>query len=365
MQFSKTDASLFFSYCPGIGPKTFRVIIKVFGSSERALKAKKNEWKALGFSEKLIEKVFKFGEEFNLKKEKERLAKLEINYISSLDDNFSKLLKEIIDCPIGLFYKGKMEFSDEIAIAVVGTRKATSYGREVTKKMVKGLVYSGLTIVSGLARGIDGIAHRACLEASGRTIGVLGCGLDYIYPPEHKMLAADIVLSGALVSEYPPGTEINPGNFPSRNRIVSGLSLGVLVTEGAHKSGSKITAMQALEQNREVFAVPGPITSQMSEAPSELIQMGAKLVTNEQQIIDELNINSMGFVKKSDGKFEKPEFEDKKQEKIWEILNNGMQHIDDICREMGLTISEITTILTMMELSGLVKNLGNGEYMTT
>lgn len=363
MSYSEKDACLFFTYCPGIGPKSFRVIREVFGQARKALEVGKSEWESLGFSKNIIKKVFSFAKNFEIDKEKEKLAKLEISYIGSSEKNFPSKLTEIVDCPIGLFCKGRLERIDEMAIAVVGTRKATGYGREVTEKFVKGLASFGFTIVSGMARGIDGIAHRTALESGGRTIAVLGCGLDRVYPIEHKQLAGEIMKNGVLMSEYPPGTEIAPGNFPSRNRIISGLCLGVLVTEGASKSGSKITALQAVEQNREVFAVPGSITNPMSKAPAELIKMGAKLVTDEQDIIEELGIKTNGKKIFEANNFVKPEFENKEHEEIWNAIAEGVKQIDEIARISGIPISQVTTALTMMEIGGLVKHLGNGEYM--
>jgi DNA processing protein len=265
-----------------------------------------------------------------------------------------------------LFIKGQLCEKDTNTLAVVGTRKVTPYGREVTQRLVAGLSRKGLTIVSGLARGVDGITHRTALENGGRTVAVFGSGLDQIYPPEHHELARKISENGALVSEYPPNTtKPSPGNFPARNRIVSGMSLGVLVTEGASKSGSKITAMLALDQNREVFAVPGSITSPMSAGPAELIQLGAKLVIKEADITSELNLSPIGNGENlADPSVQKPEFSDKNHRIIWQFLENGSQHIDDITRYSKLPVSTVTTCLTLMEFKGLVRHLGDGNYMT-
>ena len=206
------------------------------------------------------------------------------------DKDYPKLLKEISDPPFALYLKGKLLPQDNQALAIVGTRKITPYGRQMTEKFAGWLSRQGLTLVSGLARGVDGTAHRAALENQGRTIAIMGTGLDQIYPPEHKGLAEAIIRQGALISEYPLGTAASPMNFPLRNRIISGLSLGVLVIEGESKSGTKITARYAAEQGREVFAVPGPITSPTSSGPADLIKMGAKLVSSGGDIIEELNL---------------------------------------------------------------------------
>ncbi|NMB56427.1 DNA-protecting protein DprA [Candidatus Beckwithbacteria bacterium] len=357
---------LAFHYCPGIGPKTFTLIEKVFEQDlEKAWQSSKSDWQRLNFSAKIIENIFTFKTDFNFKQILENLAKLEIKYLARDNAAFPPLLKQIADCPIGLFIKGQILPCDHRALAVVGTRKITVYGQEITKKFVGNLTNLGFTIVSGLARGVDGLAHKIALENGGRTIAVLGNGLESIYPPEHRSLALQIIKNGALISEYPPFTKITPGNFPARNRIISGMSLGILVTEGSHKSGSKITALQALEQNREVFAVPGPITSEMSQAPSELIQMGAKLVLSEKDILEELNLTALpkNGERLNLDKQNYYHFDDQVQTKIYESLIQGNKHIDDLVRFLKLDPASILTSLTMMELRGYVKNLGNGHYM--
>jgi DNA processing protein len=363
---TKSDYHLAFHYCNGIGPKTFLLISKVFNSLEKAWLARQKEWLELGFSKKLVAKLFIHKNEFDLEKTKQELAKLNIKYLAQSDANFPKYLKQIHSCPIGLFFKGSILPTDQKALAVVGSRKVTNYGREVTQKFVSALSLRGFTIISGMARGVDGISHRTALDNGGRTIAIFGSGLDKIYPPEHKNLSTEIIKNGALISEYPPGTEAIPGNFPARNRIVSGLSLGVLVTEGSQKSGTNITAMMAVEQNREVFAIPGPITSQMSQGPAKLIQLGAKLVMSVDDIMSELNFANVTISNSGNGKPKinsRPEFDDQNQEQIWQFLINGNQHIDDIVRSCKIPISQATTTLTMMELKGMVKHLGEGNYM--
>jgi DNA processing protein len=362
---SEPDYHLAFSYCKGIGPKRFFKILEYFGKAEKAWKAIKNDWGKLGFPKSVVEDFFIFKEGFDFEKTKKSLALLEIGYLAFCEEDFPYLLKEIYDCPIGLFYKGNFNKSDDLALAVVGTRKVTPYGREVTARLVKGLVGNGFTIVSGLARGVDGIAHRVAIDEGGRTIAVLGTGLDVIYPPEHKQLASEIVRHGVLVSEYPPKSKIVPGNFPARNRIVSGLSLGVLVTEGTSKSGSKITALLAIEQNREVFAVPGPITNLMSEAPTELIQMGAKLVRNVNDILEELPVRvaKLSLIEGSVNESEEMDYGDGIEGKVLEIISLGGRNMDEIIKEINLPISEIMSVLTVLELSGRIKALGDGVYV--
>lgn len=203
-------------------------------------------------------------------------------------DSYPELLAQIPSPPKVLYVKGELSEKDKFAVAVVGTRRPSEYGRRVATELTSELVKKGFTIVSGLARGIDGVAHRAALVAGGRTIAVLAHGLNMIYPPEHKDLAEAIVKSGALLSEYPGEIKVDKSHFPARNRIIAGLSLGVVVVEGASKSGTKITARLAGDYGREVFAVPGNIGNPMSAAPMELIQLGAKLVRSVEDIVDEL-----------------------------------------------------------------------------
>lgn len=212
-----------------------------------------------------------------------------ISWVTIYDSTYPRLLKEIYDPPVVVYYKGDILPQDEKAVAIVGTRKMTGYGRVVTRQFTKELTWAGLTIISGLARGVDAQAHKAAIEVGGRTIAVLGGGLNQIYPPENRALAQNIIAGhGAVISEFPPDYPPIPGNFPSRNRIISGLSLAVLVTEAAEDSGSLITARLALDQGREVFAVPGPITSSLSKGPIGLIKAGAIPVTNADEILEEL-----------------------------------------------------------------------------
>lgn len=211
-----------------------------------------------------------------------------INWVTIYDKNYPKFLKEIYNPPVVLYYRGEIKPEDQKAIAIVGSRKMTDYGKVITRQFSKELSEANLTIVSGLARGVDTQAHLGAIEAGGRTLAVLGGGLNRIYPPENKGLAEKIAKSGAVISEFLPNGVCKPGNFPSRNRIISGLSLAVLVTEAASSSGSLITAKLALEQGRDVFAVPGPITSELSRGPIDLIRTGAIPVANAQEILEEL-----------------------------------------------------------------------------
>ena len=230
----------------------------------------------------------------------------------------------------------------------------------VTEKFTSELVAAGFTIVSGLARGVDSSAHRSALNSGGRTIAVLGGGLNKIYPPENIRLADEIINGhGVVMSEFPPDYPSVPGNFPARNRIISGLSLGVLVTEAAQDSGSLITARLAVEQGREVFAVPGPVTSDLSRGPADLIKEGARLVFDAHEILDELGVSQ---VQSSKFKVQSLENLSEEEKKVLEVLENENRHIDEIGRMLKMDAAKISAALLKMEINGLVRNLGSGVY---
>jgi len=369
---SERDYWLAFSVFPGIGPRRFKVLLKYFNSAEEAWKAKDGIWKKIGLGPKLTGDFLRFRQEFNFDELKATLVKQSINIITLKDDSYPALLKQSEDAPFLLYIKGRILAQDAKALAIVGTRKITPYGREATEKFASSLAAHGFTVVSGLARGVDGVAHRATLNAGGRTIAVLGSGLNLIYPVEHIGLASDIIKSGgAVISEFPPGMKAIPQNFPARNRIISGLSLGVLVAEGAAKSGTKITARAALNQGREVFAVPGPITSPLSRAPADLIKLGAKLVVDVDDILEELPTVSKEpiqsrFVEKTlRCSLKSTPGVDVKREKrvVWEALIGGAREVDQIVRKTKLDASVVSSTLTMLEVSGKVKGVGGGKYM--
>jgi DNA processing protein len=291
----------------------------------------------------------------------EKLEKENIKIITINDALYPKLLKEIHNPPPLLYYQGKLE-KDEYTLAVVGSRKHTSYGQRLTADMVKKLAGNNLTIVSGLALGIDSLAHSATLEAGGRTIAVLGTGLDKqsIYPSANKYLAEKIVAEdGCLFSEFPLGTPPLKHHFPQRNRIISGLSLGTLVIEAGEKSGALITAFIALDQNREVFAIPGSIYSPASEGPNKLIKLGAKAVNSAEDIIESLNLSqATEHIKAKEIVGETAE-----EKTIIPFLDHEPKHIDELIRLTKLDTSTINSTLTIMEMKGMIKNLGGMQYV--
>ena len=281
-----------FSFIDGLGPKRFALLKNYFGSAQKAWQASFEDLIRLGLDKKTTEKLLKFRKNVNLSSSFLRLRENRIECQILADDIYPENLKKIDNPPFVLFVKGKIKASDKKALAVVGSRRMSRYGVKVTQKIVADLVKKEITIVSGLARGIDTITHQTALKAGGRTIAVLGSGLENIYPPENKSLVEEIVKGhGAVVSEFPPEQPPAPGNFPARNRIIAGLSLGTVVIEGAAKSGSLITARWAAEQGREVFAVPGPIDVVGSQAPLFLVKQGAKVVETVEDILEELNFS--------------------------------------------------------------------------
>ncbi len=280
-----------FNLIDGLGPIAFKKLLAHFNSLEEAWSIEINQFRQAGLENFVIEQIKKQRPQINPSEQMERLTKEGIDLITILDKNYPKLLKEIYSPPALLYIRGKLELNDEFSLAIVGTRKLSSYGQQITPLITSDLAGAGLTIISGLAKGIDTLAHQAALKANGRTIAVLGSGLDKksIYPSINRHLAEEISQKGAVISEFPIGAEPLAQHFPQRNRIISGLSLGILVIEAPEKSGALITAKDALEQNRDVFAIPGPILAKNSLGPNNLIKMGAKLVSQANDILYELN----------------------------------------------------------------------------
>ena len=333
-----------------------------FGSLADAWRATPGELKAAGLDSGALNAIAAAREKVDPDAEVELLGRHGVRALTWHDDEYPKRLREIFDRPPVLFVRGTITAADEWGVAVVGTRRVTVYGRQVAEEMARGLASNRVTVVSGLARGVDAVAHRAALEAGGRTIAVQACGLDLVYPPEHKRLAEQIAERGAVVSDYPIGTQPRGEFFPRRNRILSGMSLGVLVVEGDVKSGALITARQALEQNREVFAVPGPIYSPNSRGTNKLIQDGeAKLTLDVQDVLAELNLSMAAH------QIEMTELipADETESVLLKHLSAEPVHIDEVRRECGLPIGTVTGGLAMLELKGLVRQVGRMNYVRT
>jgi len=344
------------------GPARTKLLLDYFGSASAAWNASEMKLIEIGLNSERVKDFVNYRKGFNSTTYFERLKKHNIDYLTINDSNYPENLVDLDDAPLVLYVRGKLKLEDANAVAIVGSRNITSYGREVTEKFATELAGVGITIVSGLAFGVDVVAHKSALEAGGRAIAVLASGPDVITPRSNEWLGLKIQKTGgAIVSEFPPGTTPQRSFFPHRNRIISGLSKAVIVIEGREKSGTLHTASHAAKQGREVFAVPGQITSPMSGAPHFLLKKGAKLALSVKDILDELNLQ-LGVDKE---KLDKIMPETPEEEKLSEIIVNEPMHLDEIVRISGLNVADISARLTIMELKGIVKNIGGGVYKKT
>jgi DNA processing protein len=348
-----------FNLIPGIGRVKFSQLLSFFGNMDNAWRGTSSDFKKAGLDKTSIKNIETRRSTVDLNLEMDKLEKSGIKAYTYQDEGYPERLKEIYDYPPVIYIKGNITVEDECCLAVVGTRRSTVYGRQVTEDITSELAANKVTVVSGLARGIDTIAHRRTLEAGGRTIAVFACGLDIVYPPENRALAQRIAGNGALISEYHPGTKPKPDYFPRRNRIMSGISLGVLVVEADESSGAIITAHMALEQNREVFAVPGSILSPSSRGTNILIQEGAKLVRGGADILEELNLT----VNVHQIEMKEPIPTSETEAEILKYLSREPVHIDELCRCSGLSISIVSSNLAIMELKGLVRQISAMNYI--
>ena len=349
-----------FNLVKGVGPAKVQALLNQFGDLRSAWGAQKDQLRRIGFDQRSIDSFFEKRKELDLDQCLANVQAIGVTLLTWKSEEYPNYLREIEGSPPLIYVHGSLEEIDRWAVAVVGTRRLTSYGRQITQELVAGLVLNGVTIVSGLARGIDAVAHKTALEHGGRTIAVLGSGPDCIYPPENRALARQIVNGrGAIVSEYGLGVQPEAKNFPPRNRIISGLSLGVIVVEAGDRSGASITARFALEQGREVFAVPGNITSPASRGTNRLIQQGAKLVTGVDDVLEELNLAMV--LEHSAVQLSLPETQD--EAALYEYLSAQPVHIDDLSRSTGLSSSLVSSTLTLMELKGMVRQVGGMNYV--
>ncbi len=351
-----------FSRVPRVGRVRVAQLEEYFTTLENAWRAGAAELRAAGLDAGTVKTIIAAREKLRPDDDLELLHRHSVQAITWHDDAYPRQLREIYDRPPVLYVRGSLTPADEWGVAVVGTRRVSVYGRQAAEEMSRGLASNRVTVVSGLARGVDAIAHRSALDAGGRTIAVLACGLDIIYPPEHKRLAEQIIERGALISDYAIGTQPRSEFFPRRNRILSGISLGVLVIEGDIKSGALITARQALEQNREVFAIPGSIYSPNSRGTNKLIQDGeAKLTLDVQDVLAELNLSMVSH------QIEMTELvpADDTEHTLLKFLSAQPAHIDEVRRTSGLPIAIVTGTLAMLELKGLVRQVGRMNYVRT
>lgn len=346
------------SAVPGIGKARIMALKGHFGSLKDAWKAPAKELARAGLDHKAAANITACRDSMDLDDQLRLLEKYRVAAIPFDCPDYPPMLAETHDCPALLYVRGDYRKEDENSVAVVGTRRATAYGKQAAEDLAYKLATNKITIISGLAKGIDTIAHRAAIEAGGRTIAVFASGLDIVYPPDNLKLAREVMEHGALVSEFPLGTKPKAENFPRRNRILSGLSRGVLVVESGESGGALITVNFALEQNREVFAVPGSIYSPMSRGPNRLIGEGAKLVSSYTDIIEELNLSVVSQQLVMQGVVASGGTESI----IMKHISEQPVHVDEICRASGLDAQTVISTLALLELNGLVRHRGNMTY---
>ncbi|MBW1849833.1 MAG: DNA-protecting protein DprA [Deltaproteobacteria bacterium] len=345
---------------PGLGNSAFRHLFEKFGSPQAVFGARLSELVAVGvIREEIARRIV--NRQFNPDPEEEmkKVEKCNARIITYIDSSYPRLLKEIHSPPMLLYIKGKNIPNNQTSIAVVGSRNPTYYGIKASERIGFGLARRGIGVVSGMAKGIDSAAHMGCLRGKGFTVAVIGTGIDLVYPASNRKLSEQISESGAVISEFPIGSPPEPRNFPMRNRIISGLSRGVAVVEATKKSGSLITASMALEQGREIFAVPGSIDSFKSTGSHSLIKQGAKLIENADDILDEFGfsdrpIQENAFLQDMSDKV--PDMGGSEQ-KIYEILGDYPIHIDEIVRQGDMDAGEVSSALMELELKGLAKQL--------
>lgn len=344
-----------------IGPQRIKRLLNYFPDLESAWRADSGELIAAGLEENLAQEFCAGRISINPEAEMEKLAKENIGVITILDENYPGLLKEIYDPPALIYVKGSLLPQDDQALAIVGTRLPSPYGQQAASFLAGQIAQLNLTIISGLARGVDTLAHLAALQNNSRTIAVIGSGLDKasIYPPSNRILAEKIAGCGAVISEYPIASPAFKHHFVARNRIISGLSLGTLVIEAREKSGALITAKHALEQNREVFSVPGSIFCPTAKGPNSLLKIGAKLVENASDILEELNLKNL--TRQIQMKEIIPENEE--EAAILKILSDEPTHIDKVVNETKLDTSRVNSAMAIMEMKGKIKNLGGMNYV--
>ncbi len=348
-----------FSCVHGIGAARISLLRRFFGDLETAWHATADEYARAGLGPKTIEALIETRQRLDLDEELRRIDRMGFRVVTIEDEAYPTRLLEIDAPPPVLYLWGEVAEADRWAVAVVGTRRPSRYGRSVAGEIGRELAASGLTVISGLARGIDGIAHQAALEAGGRTVAVLGSGLDVIYPPEHRGLAAKIARQGAVISDYALGTKPEGRNFPPRNRIISGLSMAVVIVEAGESSGALITADFAVDQGREVFAVPGDITRRSSRGTNALIQAGAHPWLGVQDALEILNLEMMAVQTEASETLP----EDDIERTLLEILGRDPLHVDEIRARSQLTSAQVNAGLAMLELKGRARQVGGMHYV--
>jgi DNA processing protein len=348
-----------FNIVKGVGAVRIRQILEFFGSLETAWNAPSEGLLTAGLPPKVVENFITVRKQIDLDRVMKNLEAKGVKVLTIQDSDYPRRLKEINQPPPVLYIKGSVNVEDDWAVAIVGTRRVTPYGRQVANEIAQFLAQNGVTVVSGLARGVDAIAHQSAIRAGGRTIAVLGSGVDVIYPPEHSRLAGEISAQGAILSDYALGTKPDGINFPPRNRIISGLSLATIVVEAGETSGALITAEFAVEQGKEVFAVPGSILTPQSEGTNRLIEQGARPLLKMSEILDVLKLEQIPEKHNNRKQFPLNPTETK----LLHSLSQDPVHVDEVSRNSGLPISEVSATLTMLELKGMVSQVGGMKYV--
>ncbi|MGD0806990.1 MAG: DNA-processing protein DprA [Anaerolineales bacterium] len=348
-----------FNHIRGVGSARVQRMIKAFGDLRSAWEASRSGLSAAGLDERTTEAIVSGRSQIDPELLLDRCAQRRIRVLIWEDADYPVRLKELPAPPPVLYLKGTLCEADNLSAAVVGTRKTTAYGREVTRMFASALASSGVTVVSGMARGIDSEAHTAALERHGRTLAVFGCGVDVVYPPEHARLARRIEESGALLSDYPPGTPPDAVNFPPRNRIIAGLSMATLVVEAGEESGALLTASYAADYGRDVFAVPGSVLSESSRGCNRLIASGAQVAVSPEEFLCALDLNRTGpSIQMRMAIPDSPV-----EAKILSALSSEPTHIDLLKTKVGLPVEEVSGALAMMELKGMVRPVGGMQYI--
>jgi DNA processing protein len=343
----------------GLGQGKIRRLLKIFHSAQKIFEADKHQLSNLAFlPENVVHEIVRNEDNEFIEKQLRMLEKCHVRLISITDEEYPDLLKFIYAPPVLLYIKGKILPGDGRSLAIVGTRRPTNYGRMMAHKIGSEIAKAGFTVVSGLAYGIDSCAHKAALNVGGRTAAVCGTGLDIVYPAVHRALAKDIIQSGALISEFPLGTKIEAWNFPTRNRIISGMSKGTLVIEGGKNSGALLTAKMALDQNRDVFALPGNINSPQSEGPNYLIKLGAKIVTKAEDILEEYHIKMQVEPEKIAPKMTEGEGQ------IYNLLQKNGKNLtlDEMVGLSDFSPSQLSVMLLNMEFKGVIRRGAQNRY---
>lgn len=348
---------------PGLGVRRLMKLVHYFGSPRAVWEAPAEKIKAMEGMCGVAEKLCAWRQRAVPEKLMAKLEATKVGVVVIDEDLYPLELKRIDDPPPVLYWRGRHLPDARLKIAVVGTRRATPYGLKVAYGLSLDLAAAGVGIVSGIARGIDAAAHKGALQGGGLTWGVLGCGIDVVYPPEHGKLYASIMENGCLLSEYPPGAPPDPGYFPARNRIISGLTSGTVVVEAAAKSGALITANMALEQNRDVFAVPGPITGRYSQGPNGLIKEGAKVVTGVADILEEYEPQTGALWSQNTLEARAEMALSSQERKIMDAIGTEPTHMDAVMAETGLDPGSINTVLLQLEMGKYIKRLPGGFYL--